>query len=412
MEEWGPSGKVINRSAGKQNPTASNRGESVRATPVMAAALAATLLWGGSVARAAMASSNSGWFYTTPGGDAEGLSAAPDLISGTALESAPSVAHLVFGSASPWGPVRLVDRLTSNVAFEFGYDADFGAPFALDGIGANPAGSGLFPFASTVNSPYAAFDDREMYVSTTIGVGDGLSFSLGDLMLNPDQSALVAPLPYAAQSPATSLALDPREANTVLAGANWKFAPWGGIGLVASHGVEHNNFLAAAPAGGLSIAKSASASGLGLSSRIGLGGGWVTTFSYNEAVTQLDLRPGGNALASVALHSRSYGLAIAKHGLFGDDSIGLAVSRPLELASSGIDLGVAAIADPFDGLMAEAARPILSGEAPQTDLELGYVTTFMDGALALQANAGYQMNVAGQSGNNGVAVLSRAKINF
>ena len=112
------------------------------------------------------------------------------------------------------------------------------------------------------------------------------------------------------------------------------------------------------------------------------------------------------------LHNRSYGLAIAKHGLFGDDSIGLAVSRPLESASSGIDLGAASIADPFDGLMAEATRPLLSGQAQQTDFELGYVTSFMDGTLALQANAGYQMNVAGQSGNNGVAVLSRAKINF
>jgi hypothetical protein len=356
-----------------------------------------------------MASSNAGWFYTTPGGDAEGLSAAPDRPLDVDLANEPSAAPLVFGSISPWGGVRLVDRLTSNIAFEFGYDA--GGPIDLGGIGANPAGSGLFPSASTVNSPYAALDDRQIYVATTIGVGDGLSFSLGDSMLNPDQMALAAPqLSYPAQS-STGLAFDPREANSVLAGANWKFAPWGGIGLVAAHSVERNDFLAAAPAGGLSIAKSASASGLGLSSRIGLGGGWITTFSYNEAVTQLDLRPGGNALASVALHSRSYGLAIAKHGLFGDDSIGLAVSRPLELASSGIDLGGAPIADPFDGLMA-VARPILSGEASQTDLELGYVTSFMDGTLALQANAGYQMNVAGQSGNNGVAVLSRAKINF
>jgi hypothetical protein len=401
-----PSDKVINRSAGKQNPTSSNRGESVRATPVMAAAFAATLLWGGPPACAAMASSNSGWFYTTPGGDEEGLSAAPDLPLGIDAESAPSA----FGSTSLFGPVRLVDRLTPNVAFEFGYDADFGAPSAFAGDDANTTGSGLFSFASILNSPYAALDDREMYVSTTIGVGDGLSFSLGDSMLNPGQGAFAAPLLYPAQS-STGLAYDPREANTVLAGANWKFAPWGGIGLVAAHSVERNDFLAAGPAGGLSIAKSASASGLGLSGRIGLGSGWITTFSYNEAVTQLDLRPGGNALASVELHSRSYGLSIAKHGLFGDDSIGLAVSRPLELASSSIDLGQAAIADPFDGLMAEATRPILSGEAQQTDLELGYVTTFMDG-VTLQANAGYQMNVAGQSGNNGVAVLSRAKINF
>jgi hypothetical protein len=363
------------------------------------------------MARAAMASSNSGWFYTTPGGDAEELSTAADPASGIDLSGAPSHAPLVFASTSPWGAVRLVDRLTSNVAFEFGYDTDFGAPFALAGIGTNSAGNGPFPFASTISSPYAALDDREMYVSTTIGVGDGLSFTLGDSVLNPGQRGFAAPLLYPAQS-STGLAIDPREANTVLAGANWNFARWGGIGLVAAHSVEHNDFLGAAPVGGLSIAKSASASGLGVSSRIGLGGGWITTFSYNEAVTQLDLRPGGNALASVALHSRSYGLAIAKHGLFGDDAIGLAVSRPLELASSGIDLGAASIADPFDGLMAEATRPLLSGEAQQTDFELGYVTSFMDGTLALQANAGYQMNVAGQSGNNGVAVLSRAKINF
>ena len=276
MDAAAPSGKVINRSAGKQNPTSSNRGESVRATPVMAAAFAATLLWGGQPACAAMAGSNSGWFYTTPGGDVEGLSAAQDLPLGIDLGSAPSA----FGSTSLFGPVRLVDRLTSNIAFEFGYDGDFGEPSAFAGGGANNTSSGLFPFASILNSPYAALGDREMYVSTTIGVGDGLSFSLGDSMLNPDQGAFAAPLLYPAQS-STGLAYDPREANAVLAGANWKFAPWGGISLVAAHSVERNNFLAAAPAGGLSIAKSASASGLGLSGRIGLGSGWITTFSYN-----------------------------------------------------------------------------------------------------------------------------------
>ena len=54
----------------------------------------------------------------------------------------------------------------------------------------------------------------------------------------------------------------------------------------------------------------------------------------------------------------------------------------------------------------------MASATPETDLELGYVTTFMDGALALQANAGYQMNVAGLGGSNAVSVISRAKINF
>ncbi len=54
----------------------------------------------------------------------------------------------------------------------------------------------------------------------------------------------------------------------------------------------------------------------------------------------------------------------------------------------------------------------LASATPETDVELGYITTFFDGALALQANAGYQMNFAGQSGTNALTVLSRAKINF
>jgi len=36
----------------------------------------------------------------------------------------------------------------------------------------------------------------------------------------------------------------------------------------------------------------------------------------------------------------------------------------------------------------------------------------MNGALSLQANAGYQSNVAGQNGLNGVTLLSRANIRF
>jgi hypothetical protein len=47
-----------------------------------------------------------------------------------------------------------------------------------------------------------------------------------------------------------------------------------------------------------------------------------------------------------------------------------------------------------------------------TDIEVGYVTTFLDGSLALQTNASYQMNFAGQTGANSVSLLSRARIKF
>ena len=51
-------------------------------------------------------------------------------------------------------------------------------------------------------------------------------------------------------------------------------------------------------------------------------------------------------------------------------------------------------------------------QTPETDLQVGYVTQFLNGALALQANASYQMNYQGLSGANSVSVLSRAKIKF
>ena len=40
------------------------------------------------------------------------------------------------------------------------------------------------------------------------------------------------------------------------------------------------------------------------------------------------------------------------------------------------------------------------------------MTTFLDGTLALQANAAYQVNAAGTRGQNAVTGVARAKLNF
>jgi hypothetical protein len=52
------------------------------------------------------------------------------------------------------------------------------------------------------------------------------------------------------------------------------------------------------------------------------------------------------------------------------------------------------------------------GTAPETDIELGYKTEFFGDSVALQANAAFQMNYGGRTGNNAVSLLSRAKIKF
>lgn len=414
----------------------------------MAAIVAAALFQGGSMARALTDAPNAGWFFTpadetvppnTPdlpfgfvsqnamwaaSAGSTGMPFAANSVSPlgalslSGYTAAITVPHLLSGGlVARDGPVytvrdlEIVDRVSNDVAIELGYNLDAGGRFDLTDVRSNSANDGIFLASSDLNPFFGGLADSAYHAGAAIGLGDGLSFNVGELLFGTGQFFSSTLLPNLPQAPAGVLGFDRREAETAHAGMDWKFAPWGGLGLVATHSAANNGFLGAMPPAGLSLAK-ASTSTLGASGRIAFGSGWVTTFSYNEGVTQLDLRPVGNILAADSLRRRSYGLAIAKHGLFGDDALGIAVSRPLVLGVGGIDLGDAATADPFDGFISSATRPILGGQSQETDLQLGYVTTFMDGALALQANAGYQMNAAGQSGNNGVTVLSRAKINF
>jgi hypothetical protein len=139
---------------------------------------------------------------------------------------------------------------------------------------------------------------------------------------------------------------------------------------------------------------------------MGLGDGWVTTVAYTQDVTQLDLKP-VNSLLHTNLDTRAYSISVAKHGIFAEnDSLGLAVSRPIADFAGRLSVAPLNSSDPL-------TSPILPfASKPETDLELGYVTSFFNGALALQANASYQMNVEGQNGTNALTVLSRAKINF
>src|SRR5262249_13734912 len=145
----------------------------------------------------------------------------------------------------------------------------------------------------------------------------------------------------------------------------------------------------ATPGGPASLTDSAT---LGISARVGFGEGWITTLAYGEGVTQLDLNLNRAALNGgfEALRSNTYALGLAKQGVFGTDALGISLSRPLQMYN-----------DTFN-----------PSRARESDLELGYVTTFLDGTLALQANAAYQLNAAGAKGENAVTGVARAKLNF
>jgi hypothetical protein len=324
--------------------------------------------------------------------------------SGTSVSlSAPQFAGVGDRQFHSLRNFELVDRLASGMAFDLGYDFDQGRRFAATDVRADPAFAGLFAAPSDFN--WSGFGESGVHAAASLPLGDGVSLNFGGAESGPDRSLLE---PSLASWPVPGNDFGQQQSGSVLAGVDWKFAPWASVDMSAAR-EDARSGLGSEGLSPLSFSK-ASSDSVGAAARIALGKGWVTSFSYNQGVTQLDLKPGVN-LAPQTEHSQTYGVAVAKHGLFGDDSFGIAVSRPLNLGANGIGLGTTPV-DPFDTFISANTHPILGAQSSETDLQLGYVTTFMDGALALQANAGYQMNAQGQPGTNGVTVLSRAKINF
>lgn len=193
------------------------------------------------------------------------------------------------------------------------------------------------------------------------------------------------------------LAYDSAGSRSLMAGLDWA-GNWGNVGLTAIESSQNGLPYAL---GNLTAAH-ADSGALDMAAQLKFGNGWVTSASYAQGFTQLDQQP------AHAIDSGSYSIAIAKHGVFGDDAVALSFSHP----AAGV------LQNGFDMIAASGALPPLfaagkvPNQAPETDLQLGYVTSFSDGAVALQANAAYQMNYQGQTGATSLSVLSRAKIKF
>jgi hypothetical protein len=304
-----------------------------------------------------------------------------------------------------------LDALARGVDIQSGYSFDSSGQFNATDIQSSSAYDGLLLSAPSLNLPYAALTSDSSYVGTTISLADDLRIRFGASSLSAQNPQVPSVENFALFDGPQQM--DLRSARTGIAGMDWDFASWGGLGIVASRTSEQNGVLGSANSGPLSLAKAADSTTLGTSAHVGFGDGWVTTVSYSQGVTNLDLRANSLEPSTDTLHNNSYALAIAKNHVFGsNDSIGAAVIRPIESYTSEFGFQPADSFDAGDNMIFSHAHDSLSGQTSETDLELGYVTSFFNGALALQANAGYQMNLAGQSGTNSFSVISRAKINF
>ncbi len=296
--------------------------------------------------------------------------------------------------------------LITGLDLELGYKVDLSGRLSAVDAGDAHAFDGLFLSAASSGIPYASLASGGDFLGAAAALADDLHVGVGVANLAPGFSTY-APDAYTALARVggTPAPYAPRSANSLLAGVTWDIGKWGELGLIGSNTSERDSILGT-PAPGAT----ANTSALGVSAKVHLGNGWVTTASYSEGITQLDLKPGIVPISlSDDVRTRSYGIAIAKNGLFGDDALGLAVSRPA-LGTAGGE---------FITMPGATGRPafftrnhLLEGAAPETDVEIGYVTTFLDGSLALQTNASFQMNYAGQYGANAVSLLSRARIKF
>jgi hypothetical protein len=252
----------------------------------------------------------------------------------------------------------------------------------------------LFPAVNSLNS--MALSAAQLRTSARVALVPGVNLDVSHIAL-----ALGSPgsleVPSFSQDLATRVDPSLRSTGTTVANLNLNLTSWSDLAITASHSSGNAALLGTVP-DTLRLASAADTSALGISARVGFAEGWVTTLAYAEGVTQLDLSQIGSANA---VRSDAYGIGVAKTGLFGNDAFGIALSRPLQPLYPG---NTATPGASNFGLATQQAR--------ESDVELGYVTSFLDGTLALQANAAYQVNAAGARGQNALTGVARAKLNF
>ena len=304
----------------------------------------------------------------------------------------PAVAGLAIAGSGASSLASSV-LLSPSLSLDFGKGLDIAARFSSYDSSASP-------FLSAVTAPYTALADGGRYTGVTFAPADNLRFRLGAAFSDErldrfhfDAGAPTGPL---------ALTYDASQSRSLLGGLSFDVSSEFGVdvtGIASQHsgiplGFNRDN----------GLTPKSSTAALDISAHMDLGRGWVTTASFSEGMTQLDPQ---SSFAGGTLHEQSYSVAIAKRGLFGDDVLGLAFSRPAPSMAGTFS----ALSEVGDMPLTVAPRVPLN-RAQETDVQVGYVTYVLDGAVALQTNAAYQTNAQGQPGATSVSLLSRAKIKF
>jgi hypothetical protein len=326
---------------------------------------------------------------------AAGLALGPATVSsGNEFAGSPTVMPVAYGGATLPQSFAATTALSVNLALDAGYNLDLSQRFDNYSALKSPlldqtSFLGLANGGTYAGATYAPTSNLRVRVGAQLK-----SNRLDSFTFDPTLGMHGLPLAY-----------DNGASRSLLAGVSWDFANWGGLNLNGIVNQQQGLPVGANPMADITPDSTATTSALNVSAHMNFGSGWVTTAAFSGGLTQLDQKGG----APTQIDSHAYSIAIAKHGLFGADALGFSFSRP---SPSLLDNGFQMVAASGDLPPVFVANDRLSGAAPETDLQLGYVTSFLNGALALQANADYQINYQGQTGATSLAVLSRAKIKF
>ena len=284
------------------------------------------------------------------------------------------------------GSLAVSTALSSNLAVDAGYRLDLSSRFG----NFNGAASPLLQDGSS----FLALANAGRYGGLTYVPSPGLQFRLG-------ASAWNGRLDNVSFDPvrATGLpfAFDRASVNSVVAGLSWNASEWASFGVDAISSFRRNTPLGYGPVAPLG--QTASTNAVQLTASLNLGHNWVTTTHFSQGFTKLSQRSGLENF-----DAQAYAITVAKYGVFGDDAVAFSLSRP----APGMIGSFSSFSTAGD------LPPVMlpSGRERETNIQVGYVTWILPGRLALQANAGYQMNVQGQSGVSAVSVLSSAKFKF
>ena len=300
-----------------------------------------------------------------------------------------------------------------------GVSLDFGHNMAMSGtinsydLRANPGENTLLLSGSALNSPYLGLADGGDFSGATISPIDGVRLRVGYASVGQDQTPIQLLNGRDPNDPANAAVTAPkRQASSVVASLAWDFSSWGGLGLTASQVKEQNSVLGGYTSGAFSVANDAGTSSIGISARMNLGGNWMANAAWNQGTTRLGLAQSGLLTNADTLRSRASGVALARRNLFGDDTLAFALSRPLYIYQGGATLRAATGVDENQNLVFSTENLSLAASTPETDMEMGYVTHLLGGAVVLQGSAAYQMDVSGRSGKDAVTALGRASFQF